>query len=376
MNGENMLYRELAGRSRAQLCGGSLAIALSSIFGPTGCEDRASNFFYKESAAHCDKVVRDGMGNVICKISLGEPTKRKRVMLCAHTDEVGFMIEEIKSNGMLTFACLGGIDPAVLPGKRVLIGNEKELINGVICSKAIHHKSKKEREVAVGSDELYIDAGFTSKKEASEYISIGDFATFKMPENPTMALGKNDSCLHSKALDDRMGCAIIFEIMREINQRRAEMKLDLDLYFCFTVGEETGHSGAIVTAERIAPDFAIIFESTAVGDLPDTPYLRKVARLGEGAVISIADRATIYDKQLVELAFSVSSERDIPIQVKQYLSGGNDAGHIHKSGIGVRSLAISIPTRYLHSQACLAANSDYDSAKNLGFAMLEKINSL
>ena len=348
-----------------------LAIGLSQIFGPTGCEDRVALTLYGEAERFCDKVHIDRMGNVYGVISLGEPDKRKKVMLSAHTDEVGFMIEEIKSDGTLTFGTLGGIDPSVVAGRNVLVGNENDLWQGVICSKAIHHKSKSERASAQDIEKLYIDIGATDKEAAESCVSVGDFATFA---SKPICFGKDGKTIKSKALDDRMGCAVLIELMRRV--RKEMPSVDLDIYFCFTVGEETGHSGAIIASERIAPDFALIFESTAVGDIPDAPSSKRVAELSKGAVISVADRSTIYDKELIDLAFALAKEKQIPLQVKKYLSGGNDAGHIHKSGKGVRSLAVSIPTRYLHSPACVAHADDYDSAKRIAYELLLGIDKL
>ena len=349
----------------------SLVLELSDIFGPTGCEDRVLQSIFAEAKRLCDKTVMDKMGNVIARISLGNSEERKRVMLSAHTDEVGFMIEEIKNDGTLTFGCLGGIDPSVVAGRRVRVGNERTLTTGIICSKAIHHKSKSERKSAVDCDKLYIDIGCQSREDAEKVVSVGDFATF---DSTPYLFGKDNRTLKSKALDDRMGCALLIELMRRINEERPS--LDLDIYFCFTVREETGYSGAFVTAERILPDFALIFESTAVGDLPEAPSNKRVAELGAGAVISVADRSTIYDKELIDLAFATAKKCGIALQVKRYLSGGNDAGHIHKSGVGVRSLAISIPTRYLHSPSCVASLDDYESARDIAFALLENIDRL
>ena len=376
MRSMNPYHRHILNNGPAELEDISLVVALASLFGPTGCEDRVAHFVLEEARRLCDSASCDRMGNVVGRISLGDPQKRKRVMLSAHTDEVGFMIEEIKSDGMLTFGCLGGMDPAILAGKRVLVGNEKTLINGVICSKAIHHKKKSERDSAVDSDKLYIDAGFTSREEAEAEISVGDFATFDEPADNSFTFGKDGQTLKMKALDDRMGCAVLIELMRKLNRERESLSLDLDVYFCFTVREETGCSGAIVVSEKIAPDFALVFESTAVGDIPDAPSEKRVAELGGGAVISVADRSTIYDAELIDTAFTVARKKGIPLQVKRYLSGGNDAGHIHKSGVGVRSLAISVPTRYLHSPTCVAHCEDYRSARAIGFAMLEAISEL
>ena len=350
------------------LCGKELIVALSSIFGPTGCEDRVSAAIKPELERYCDKVILDRMGNLVGKLSLGSSEKPKKIMLSAHLDEVGFMIEQINDSGMLSFATVGGIDDSVIAGKSVLVGNERELVRGVICSKAIHHKSRSERDEAVDCEKLCIDVGLSSKEEAEKYFSIGDFAAFDIPKSDSIFFGKDKSTIKCKALDDRMGCAALIEILRLLANDKPN--IDLDVYFCFTVREETGISGAEVIANRIMPDFALVFESTAIGDIPSAPESKRVAEVSGGAVISIADRSTIYDKELIDLAFALADKNKIPLQVKRYLSGGNDAGHIHKSGVGVRSLAISVPTRYLHSPFCVAHYDDYLSAKNIGYALL------
>ena len=350
------------------LSGKELILYLSELFGPTGCEDRVSAAIKPIIDKYCDKTVLDRMGNLIGKMSLGNSQNRKKLMLSAHLDEVGFMIDEISDKGMLGFDTVGGIDPSVLAGKSVLVGDEKKLICGVICSKAIHHKSKSERNEATDIDKLYIDIGVTSKEEAEEQIAIGDFGTFAFPDRESVLFGKDKNTIKCKALDDRMGCAALIEIMRKLSAEKPE--IDLDVYFCFTVREETGYSGAEVAANKILPDYAFIFESTAIGDIPLAIDSKRVAEVSSGAVISVADRSTIYNKELIDLAFSVAKRDNIPLQVKKYLSGGNDAGHIHKSGVGVRALAISVPTRYLHSSACVAHYNDYLSARDIGYALL------
>ena len=356
------------------LCGKELIVYLSELFGPTGCEDRVSAAIKPIIDKYCDKTTLDRMGNLIGKMSFGESPERKKLMLSAHLDEVGFMIDEISEKGMIGFDTVGGIDPSVLAGTRVLVGNEKSLISGVICSKAIHHKSKRERNEATDIENLYIDIGASSKEEAEELISIGDFGTFAFSDYKSLYFGKDKNTIKCKALDDRMGCAALVEIMRRLSEEKPN--INLDVYFCFTVREETGYSGAEVVANKILPDYALIFESTAIGDIPLAIDSKRVAEVSEGAVISIADRSTIYNKELIDLAFALAKEKNIPLQVKRYLSGGNDAGHIHKSGVGVRTLAISVPTRYLHSASCVAHYNDYCSARDIGYALLCELGKI
>ena len=169
--------------------------------------------------------------------------------------------------------------------------------------------------------------------------------------------------MKGKALDDRMGCEALIEVMESVYKNRPSV--DRDLYFCFTVREEIGLSGAKVAANKIQPHIAIVLESTAIADLPDVDVARRVADVGSGGALSIADRSTIYDRELIDKALHLGREKEIAVQVKRYVSGGNDAGSIHKTGVGVRALALSVPTRYLHSPSCVCAISDFRAVREL-----------
>ena len=155
----------------------------------------------------------------------------------------------------------------------------------------------------------------------------------------------------------------MIEIMRKIKEQG--ITFENDVLFAFTVREETGLSGAGVLAHRYAPDYSIVIECTAVADLPDVAAHKRIAALGNGGAVSIADRSTIYQKDMVDLAMNTAGNSGIKAQLKKYISGGNDAGHIHKSGVGVSVIAVSVPTRYLHSAACVAAWSDYEAVRDL-----------
>ena len=269
---------------------------------------------------------------------------------------------------MLGYGCIGGIDPSVVAGRKILVGDEKGQISGIICSKAIHQKSPEEREKAVKHDKLCMDIGATSREEAEKLVKVGDYATF---DSEFYAFGKGGRTLKCKALDDRMGCAAMLEIMDSF--RADSPKSDIEVYFCFTVREEIGFSGAGTAAANIAPDLSIVLETTAIGDLPTTEACRRVADVGKGGVVSIVDRSTVYDRELVDRAMEIAKTREIPAQLKRYVSGGNDAGHIHKALEGVKALAISVPTRYLHSPACVASLDDYESVRDLAEAIMRDI---
>lgn len=355
------------------LSGVELIRELSLAFGPTGCEDEVRELIRPRAEAVADKVSVDRMGDLIAKMSFGNPDaeNRKKIMISAHMDEVGFMISDIREDGMLSFGCVGGIDPSVLAGRKVFVKGGDALIRGVICSKAIHHKSPEEREKPLAAKKLSIDIGAEKKGVAEDKLEIGDFATF---DSEFYTFGKNGRTLKCKALDDRMGCAAMLEIMERL--KADSPAIDADVYFCFTVREEIGFSGAECVANVIRPDFAIILETTAIGDLPETEACRRVADVGKGGVISVADRSTIYQREVVDFALELAKEKSIPAQIKRYVSGGNDAGHIHKSTEGVKVLAISVPTRYLHSPACVASLDDYESVRDLCEQIIRNSNEI
>ncbi len=343
---------------------------LSLLFGPSGYEGEVADTIERVLPSLCDSYTRDRMGNLIALIRMGNPAaeKRRKVMISAHMDEVGVMVTELCEDGLLRFDTVGGIDVSVLEGRKVMLDGKNGRISGLIASKAIHHKEKKDRNQPTPPQKLFIDLGARDRAEAEQYVSVGSFGTF---DSEFYRFGKDGAFVKSKALDDRMGCAAMISVMSSLMSDR--FAADLDLYFCFTVREEIGLSGAKVVAEKIAPELAIVLESTAVADLPETEDHQRVAELGGGGALSVMDRSTIYDREFLCFARRVAEEQKIPVQLKKYVSGGNDAGSIHKSGVGVRTLALSVPTRYLHSPACVASVSDYHSVTRLVEAMLRSM---
>jgi endoglucanase len=336
----------------------SLIKELSLAFGPTGVEDEVAKLIDPKISRLADSVKLDRMGDLIARMTFGNGSKK--LMVSAHMDEVGFMVTEICEDGYLRFDTVGGISGSVLAGRRITLLGKEGKVNGLIASKAIHHKSKEEREKVLDAEKLYIDIGASSKEEAERYVEIGSEATF---DSEFVLFGTDNRLVKSKALDDRMGCAAMIEVMESLAQDRPN--IDLDVYFCFTVREEIGLSGALTAANAISPDFALVLETTAIGDIADTSPEARVADVGGGGVLSLMDRSTIYDRSFVEFLLKTSKKNGIKAQIKRYVSGGNDAGSIHKTGVGVRTAALSVPTRYLHSPACVASLDDYEALRDL-----------
>ena len=341
---------------------------LCEMYGPTGFEYKVAEFIKEQTEGLCE-YIPDRMGNLICKVQGGgegyNVEDPKKVMISAHMDEVGFIIRSIDSDGYVHFILDGGINPKVMAARSVVLFNEENTVKGLIASKPIHSLSLEERKEAVPAHKMYIDIGATSDEEV---MNVGDYGTF---DSDFVFFGENNRMIKCKAIDDRLGCSVMIEAMRELRDRGD--KLPFDIYFAFTTREEIGNSCALTVAEKIKPDYAIVLESTAIADIAGVPENSRVSEVGKGGVISLMDMSTIYDHEFVNFTLEVAKKENIAAQVKRYVSGGNDAGHIHKSGKGVKCLAISAPTRYLHSACCVASLDDYDSIKALVLALVRNL---
>ena len=338
---------------------------LATAFGPTGCEGAVERAIREELAGTPALLSTDRMGNLTAHLQ--GPEGAPRIMLSAHMDEVGFIVTEIEDSGLVRFETVGGIDPRGMCGRVVKFGNEEKQVQGVLAAKGIHLMNADERSRLPKISDFHVDLGTSSREETEKLLQLGDYGTF---DTEFLRFGKDGAYIASKALDDRMGCALLIEVLRAV----ADKHLPLDLYFCFTVREEIGLSGATVTANRISPDAAIILETTAIADVEDVPAARRVANVGQGGVISLADRSTIYDREFVNFALDTAAAHSIPVQVKRYVSGGNDAGNIQRTGKGVRCLAFSAATRYLHAPLSVAAVADVQAMEDLILAMLDDWN--
>ena len=340
-----------------------LLYELSLAFGPSGCETEVTSIIKREILPYADSVSEDRLGNLTAVIRSGNENAKK-LMLSSHTDEVGFMITEIEDNGILNFACLGGIDESVLLGKKVLTG--KNRVRGVISAAPFHLIKKADRLKKPDIDSLYIDIGTESREETESLVSIGDFAVF---DSSFFDMGQYK--IKGKALDDRIGNFIMIKTLKRLRERINDGKvLQQDVFFSFSVREELGYSGAFAAANSIMPDMAIVLETTAVADIFGVAEHLSVAKLGNGGVISPLDRGTMYPKKCVDFALDTAKKYGIPVQIKKFVSGGNDASHISRSVGGVPTLALSAPTRYLHSPACVADTRDIVYMEELLYRMI------
>lgn len=331
---------------------------LTSLYGVSGDEKAVREFIKSELPADCE-IKTDNIGNLIV-FKKGEKKPKNKTALFAHMDEVGFIITSITEEGLLKFTSVGGITPSAVFGRRVVFKNGTA---GVIASKAVHMVKGDEKDKQPSLDELTIDIGVSTKEEAEKLVSLGDNCYF---ENDFFLFGDNK--LHAKALDDRMGCMVMLEMLKS--------EQEYDLTCVFTVQEEVGLRGAGCAVYTADPDFAVVIESTTACDISGSDDENKVCCLGEGAVVSFMDRSTIYDKELYNLAFETAKEIGVKCQTKTKVAGGNDSGAIHKAMGGIRTTAISVPTRYLHTASCVVDTEDIKAVEKLVKAMHKKLCEL
>lgn len=324
---------------------------LCLINGASGDERKVREYILSRISA--DEAVVDNLGNLIV-FKKGKKRAKNKIMFSAHMDEVGFMITHVSEDGFLSFGEVGGINPSVVLGRGVRLESG---VSGVIGTKAIHRQSADERKNIPAISELYIDIGAKNREEAEKFAPLGSYAYF---DDDFFTFG--DGFVKGKAIDDRAGCLIM---MNMINGEP-----EYDAWYAFTVQEEIGTRGAAAAAFSVAPDIAFVLESTTACDIAGVSGAKKVCELGKGAVVSYMDNGAIYDRELYSLAMKTASENEIPVQTKTLVAGGNDSRSIHISRSGVRTCAISVPCRYLHSPSCVIKESDFYAVEQLAGKML------
>ncbi len=333
---------------------------LCDEYGISGNESTVASRIIGMIEDYADSYYVDNLGSVIA-FKKGARTPAKKILIDAHTDEVGMIVTGFAADGGLCFTTVGGVDARVILGRLVLVGEDR--IPGVIGTKAIHMQSEEERKTAVPVDKLYIDIGCSSKEEAQALVDYGDEVCF-----PAGFGTFGNGYLKGKAIDDRFGCAVMVELIRA--------ELPCDCWFSFSVQEEVGCRGAAASAFAVAPDYAIVLETTTAADLAGVSEPKSVCTLGKGAVVGFMDRGTVYPRDLYKLCHQLGAEKGIPVQTKTMVAGGNDARSIHQAAGGIKTIAVSAPSRYLHSPFCVVKESDLTAVRDLTRALIEKLGEM
>ncbi|ABR48773.1 Cellulase [Alkaliphilus metalliredigens QYMF] len=330
---------------------------LTEALGVSGNEGEVRELIKGELDDSVDQLRVDRMGNLFA--TKNTVNSDYRIIVTAHMDEIGLMVKGIEESGLLRFAPIGGIDPRILVSKIVLIGDNKLI--GIIGAKAIHMQKPSERKKALSIDDLYIDIGVSSKEEAEKLLSIGDYIAF---QSDYVEFANNR--VKSKALDNRVGCAILIELLK--------MDLNVNITGIFTVQEEIGLRGSAVAANQIKGDLAIVLEGTTCSDVKGIEPHFQATNLDGGPAISIMDRTSIYNRPLVDSLIETAKENNIPWQYRRSSFGGNDAGSFHLAQEGTPCVSLAVPCRYIHSPASVLSLDDYRHTLNLTVKFIEKIS--
>lgn len=316
-----------------------------ATYSPAGNETRVCELIKEEVKDYADEVYTDPLGNLIVR----KKGQGKKVLLAGHMDQIGLMVTYIDDKGFIRFTNVGGISPAVTFSQRVIF--ENGTIGVVGCDKIDSLKD-------LTLDKLFIDIGASSKEEAEEKISIGDICVYYSE------VIMDDKNIIAPALDDRIGCFIMIEILKALKTS------ENDIYFVFTVQEEVGTRGAKTAGYAIEPDIAISYDVTATGDTPKAKLM--AVKLGHGPAVKIKDNSILCHPKVKNLMIEQAEKNSIPYQLEVLEFGGTDSGAIHLTRAGVPSGVLSIPSRYIHSNCEMVSLSDVSNAVELSVKILEK----
>ncbi|MFC0188623.1 M42 family metallopeptidase [Fictibacillus aquaticus] len=336
---------------------------LTNTQGPPGFEARIQAVMKKHLSSVTDQIVKDNLGSIAGKIGENGP----KILLAGHLDEVGFMVTHITKDGFLRFIPLGGWWGHVMLAQKVQVLTEKRDLTGVIGSKAPHILTLEERKNVLEIDKMFIDIGATSREEAESFgVQVGDpIATtcpFEVLPNSKMLLARN--------WDNRAGCYVALKTLEQLKQKNTPNTV----YAGATVQEEVGLRGAETLANKVKPDIAFALDVGVAGDTPGMQEKEDHKSLGKGPLLGFLDRTIIAHRKLRDLVVKTAKENNIPYQVDIMTGGGTDAGKFHLSNIGVPTMVVSVPARYIHSNVSIVHRDDLDHAVKLLTAVIGKLD--
>jgi endoglucanase len=318
---------------------------LTEAYGPSGHEEQIRDIIRAEVQPLADDVRVDVLGNLMAlkKGSGGG----KKVMLAAHMDEIGLIISYVDEQGFLRFQPIGGVDATTLAGGRVQFADGS---TGVIAAEN-RQEFKKDPELT----RLFIDVGATSRDEAK--ARLGQAVGFV---RPFADLGQR---IVAKALDDRISCAILIEVLRRLEDSLHEV------YFVFSVQEEVGLRGAQTCAYGLDPDLGIAVDITVAAD---TPEAKKLAmKLGAGPCIKIMDSGMLAHPGVKDAMIRVAEANGIPYQLEVLDRGSTDAAAIQLVRGGVPAGCVSVACRYYHTPSEMVDMGDVENSVKLLLAILK-----
>lgn len=342
----------------------SLLQELTEAHAVSGHEDEVRAIFVDE-LENCGELSSDRNGSVFCETGGDGP----RVLVAGHMDEVGFMVQNITPDGFIQFLAIGGWWEHNLLSQRVeILTRSGEKVLGVVSSRPPHFLSAEQRKTVMSIEQMFIDVGAASRREAQEVfgISLGDPIA---PDSKFTALAREDYFM-AKAFDNRVGMAATIQAGQILSQSTHPNRLIL----CGTVQEEVGLRGAKTAAHYAKPDVAIILEGPPADDTPGFSRMDCQGCLGGGVQIRMFDPSAITHPRLARLVIDTAVEAGIPHQVTVRRSGGTDAGSFHLANDGVPSIVLGVPARYIHSHNAIIDVNDYLHMLSLTVALVRRLD--
>ena len=335
---------------------------LTNVFGPSGFEDEVVELIRKYSKGVNFEV--DSMNNAYTSLPKNNG-KRPVIMLDCHTDEVGFMVQAITSKGLIKFVPLGSWIINNIPAHLVKIKNSKgEYIKGITTSRPPHFMGLADREKKLALEDIFIDIGANNREEVIRDfgIEIGD------PVVPELSFSYNEKngIILGKALDNRLGCFCILDIMEQL---KSEM-VEVDVVAAFSTQEEVGARGSQVTARKLKPDLAIVIEGTPADDIYFDEYTAQGA-LNKGTQIRHIDSQMVSNPKFIKFSKEIAKANHIAYQSAVRTLGSTNAGKIHLSNAGVPTLVLGIPVRYAHTHYGYSACFDIEATINLALKVIK-----
>ncbi len=334
----------------------SILKTLTSLPGISGRESAVRRYVEQQAAPYADEIKTDALGNLIV---FKKGSSSKNLLLAAHMDEVGLMIHYVGADGFLRFVTVGGIDPRTLLAQRVTVHTSGGPLVGVIGTRPAHVTTEADRGKAVPLKDLFIDVGL-SGAEAQTRVQAGDFATLRREYEEF-----GDGFITAKSLDNRSGVFVLLELLKALKNPF------YNVYAVFTVQEEVGLRGAITAAYGVEADLALALDTTGAADIPGTAPQDYITVLGRGVGVTALDARTITHEGLFAALKRLCLEKQIRYQVRIAPRGGNDAGAIHLSKTGTACCALSIPTRYIHSNTEVQCKADLENTLALALAVAQ-----
>lgn len=330
-----------------------------------GDEKEAREVMKKYISSYADEVYTDNLGSLIAKKSGQEDGPK--IMIAGHLDEVGFMVTRIDDNGFVYFQTVGGWWSQVMLAQRVTLLTRKGDITGIIGSKPPHILSPEARKKPVDIKDMFIDIGASSKEEAEEFGVLPGDSVVPYFEFTQM---KNEKLLLAKAWDNRIGCAIAIEVLKQLKDENHPNVV----YGVGTVQEEVGLRGAKTSTHAIEPDIGFGVDVGIAGDTPGISSKEADSKIGKGPQVILYDASMVSHKGLRDFVTYTADNNNIPYQFSSMAGGGTDSGSIHLTANGVPALSLTIATRYIHTHAAILHRDDFDNIVKLIVEVIKNLD--